>query len=237
MFYVVRAGVLMGLLLFPTLAIAQAAPVETHEGDAPGQLPPLEAVLAHVLLHAPRLKMQDALIEKNHYTLARAKLDLLDGVTAGVSTTYGSYGNTVLDEISLGMTAGFSIRFSLFDLFSQRSRRGTFRKELEVSIHKRDEIREDVQRLIIALYNKVLLTQRLVGIKSEARRTTEVHLRMAEAEFAQGDIPVSELARVTEIASKARAEYETARYDYITAYAQLENLLGTRLNTLNHDPG
>ena len=65
----------MGLLLFPALTFAQPVPVDTNEGDAPGQLPPVEAVLTHVLQHSPRLKMQDALIEKNQYTLARAKLD------------------------------------------------------------------------------------------------------------------------------------------------------------------
>ena len=56
--------------------------------------------------------------------------------------------------------------------------------------------------------------------------------QMAEAQFGTGDVPIAELARVTEIAAKARSDYETARSEYLNAYQKLESLVGMPLEEL-----
>ena len=185
-----------------------------------------------MVAHSPRVKIQDALVEKGRAELNRSRLEWLDGFFGGVSSTYGSYGNATLDEIAMGVQGTVSVRFSVFDLLGSRTRRAAFREELEVARQKREEVRTEEQRWVIDLYYRLDLMGRLVAVQAEARQAAGVHLQMAEAEFTQAAIPVSELARVSEIAAKARADYESARSAYLSLFAQLENALGVRLAEL-----
>ncbi len=196
------------------------------------ELPPLDAVLRHMVAHSPRVKQQDALVEKGRAELNRSRLEWLDGFFGGVSSTYGSYGNATLDEISMGVQGTVSVRLSLFDLLGSRTRRAAFREELEVARQKREEVRTEEQRWVIDLYYRLDLMGRLVAVQAEARQAAGVHQQMAETEFSQAAIPVSELARVSEIAAKAHADYESARSAYLSLFAQLENALGVRLAEL-----
>ena len=63
-------------------------------------LPSLDVVLEQALGRSPSLQFQDALINKSEAQVSRTKLLLLDAVSAGVSTTVGSYGNSLIDQIA-----------------------------------------------------------------------------------------------------------------------------------------
>lgn len=217
------------LLLFGLCSGRLQAQVDTTSTPP---LPALERVIAQALEYAPRLQYQEALVNQKRYELQRTRRSWMDGLIAGVSTTYGSYGNELLDEINVGMTAGFTVRMSLFDLFGQKSKARVFGEAVAMARSKHEEAEMEVRQLVLAYYHRLDLHQRMVRIKSSAFQAADVHRQMAEAEFAQGDIPISELARVSEIAEKSRAEYENARYEYVNAYAQLENLIGAPLKTL-----
>lgn len=225
-------ALVFGLLTLGAIpASAQTDPVPQPATTLqPDELPPLDRILAYAVAHSPRLKQQDALVEQNRQQVGRVRLEWLDGITAGVSSTYGSYGNAVLDEIAVGVQGTVGVRLSVLDMIGGKSRRNLFRQELEVARQKREEVRVEEQSVVIDLYHRLELAGRLVSVHSGALQAAQVHEQMAETEFAQADIPVSELARVTEIASKAQAEYETARSSYLSLYAQLENLLGVSLD-------
>lgn len=225
---------LFAVTVLPLCATAQPGDGEVDVMHVSPQdaLPPLDKVIRQALQFSPRLGYQKALVAQKSAELQRTRRGWMDGIIAGVSTTYGSYGNTVLDEINAGMTAGFTVRMSLFDLFGQKSKARIFQQSVNMASHKREEAAMEVKQVIISMYNRLELHRRMVRIKSSAYQAADVHRQMAESEFAQGDIPVSELARVAEIAEKTRAEYENARFEYVNAYAQLENMIGASLSTL-----
>lgn len=217
-----RSLLLSLALLWAAASGAQELPV----------LPPLDAVLGAVRAQSPTLRYADATVAKNEAQLDRTRRAWSDNIGVNVGASAGTYGNAIVDQLSLGTTVGVSVRVSLYDFMGRKHEARQAEAELEQSRQRRAEADEELDLVIIALYRKTELAYRLVGVRSGGMESARTHLTMAESEFVQGDIPVSELARVDQIAAESEAAYETARTDYLTAYAQLEVFCGTPLATL-----
>lgn len=203
--------------------------------DADAALPPipeLDAVLERAVEHSPRLQGQQALVRKNQQLLERAEKTWMDNVTFGAQALYGSYGNEVLNTTNLGLTTGVSIRLSLFDFTGRSNQIAAWEEEVAVARSQEDQVVLEERQYVIDLYSRLTLARRLVLIRSEAWQAACAHQGMADAQFNQGDIPIAELARVTEISAKAQSDYETARSDYIAAYKKLEVVTGSPLHSL-----
>lgn len=224
------AGIL-GLLLqtgIPTSAVAQT----TSETDSLIVLPPLEVVLAQSRAYAPHIEERRALLRKNEQLVDRASKIWLDGISLGIQSTAGTYGNDTIDQINVGATASASIRFSLFDLFAQRDQRKIMDFELEVSreMIRKAEIEE--AEFIVGLYQRVEDWQRQVVILAESWRSAQIHQKMAELEFTNGNITVAELARVSSIEASAHSAYLSAVGEFKSTYRQLEIRIGASLSSL-----
>jgi outer membrane protein TolC len=192
----------------------------------------MERVLEASLRNSPRVRARRALERKTRRELNREEKGWLDGISIGAGTTYGSFGNDILDETQTGFNVGVTLRWSLFDLFGRNDVIGVLREEIVITEEKVLEVIEDERADIISLYSDLLLAERLVTVNGEAAQATAVHREMANSEFLQGDIPVSELARVTEISTKAKALFETALSGYMKRYRLLENRIGVPLGSL-----
>jgi outer membrane protein TolC len=229
-------------LLLAGLALSSAnrpaAAQSTLGADSLGgipPIPPLDQVLAVGLRHSPRVRSWEALERKTRHELERERKEWLDGISVGATTTYGSWGNDILNQTQTGTVVGLTVRWSLFDLFGRGDAVGVLREELVATEAKTFEVMEDERADLISLYTDLRLAERLVAVNGEAAQTTAAHREMANAEFTQGDIPVSELARVTEISTKAKALFETAVSEYMKRYKLLENRIGVSLESLLYD--
>jgi len=69
----------------------------------------------------------------------------------------------------------------------------------------------------------------MLEIRSEAKQVNKQTRAMAEKEFAEGKIPVSDMSTVIESAARADAEYETTRQTLIENIRVLEVLTGKKL--------
>jgi outer membrane protein TolC len=195
-------------------------------------LPPLENVIAQARLFSPQIAETKALLHKNEELMDRASKNWLDGISFGIQTTAGSYGNDAVDQINVGMTAAAGIRLSLFDIFSQRDQKKVFRWELEVSKEMNRKAEVEVEQYVVSLYFRVDLAIQQVEVQADSWRSAQVHREMAELEFANGDITVAELARVSEIEANSHSDYLAAVSEYRSWYQQLEVRIGKRLNEL-----
>lgn len=221
-----RIGTLLLVLLGASSVSAQ------EPGDGLLQIPSLEAVVVRAVEQSPRVRGQEALTRKNEHLLDRARRTWTDNITIGGQALYGSYGNDILNTTNLGITAGVSIRMSIFDLVGRRSDIASWTEEVNFSRVREAELRLEERQYVIDLYSRLTLARRLVVVRSEAWQAACAHQQMADAQFGTGDIPIAELARVTEIAAKARSDYETARSEYLNAYQKLESLVGMPLDEL-----
>lgn len=221
----------MSRILLLLAALAASAQAQTSVGPLP-PLPPLDAVLGAVHGASPALRYADATVAKNEAQLDRTRRAWTDNLGVNVGATAGSYGNALLDELSMGATVGVSVRLSLYDVVGRRHEARQAEAELAQAVARRAEADEELDLVVIALYRKTELAYRLVGVRSAGLESARTHRAMAEAEFVQGDVAVGELARVDQIAAEATAAYETARTDYLTAYGQLDRLAGGALAAL-----
>lgn len=200
--------------------------------DSLRALPSLEAVIQQSLAFAPHIEQNKALLRKNEQLVDRASKTWLDGISLGVQSTAGTYGNTNVDQLNVGATAAASIRFSLFDIFAQRDQKKIMRYELEVSreMIRKSEVEET--QYVVSLFHRVEDWQRQVAVKADAWRSSQVHREMAELEFTNGNITVAELARVSEIEAKSHSDYLSAVAEYRSWYRQLEVRIGAELSSL-----
>ena len=215
------------LLALATLAATASA----QPGDLPA-LPTLDVVLDAVRGQSPSIRYANATVAKNEAQLDRTRRAWTDNLGVNVGATAGSYGNALVDQLSVGTTVGVSVRLSLYDVVGRRYEARQAEAELAQAVARRAEVHEELDLVVIALYRKTELAYRLVGVRSGGMESARTHRAMAEAEFVQGDVAVGELARVDQIAAVAQAAYETARADYLTAYGQLDRLCGGALSQL-----
>jgi len=225
-------GALLVLLLqagSPLQAGAQTASLT----DSLSALPPLNRVIEAAVQNSPRAGETRALLEKNKQLVDRASKIWMDGITVGVQSTAGTYGNTNIDQLNVGHTAAASIRFSLFDLFAQRDQKKIMRYELEVSREMIRKAELEETQLIVGMYHRVENALRQVAVRADSWRSSQIHREMAELEFSDGNITVAELARVSEIEAKAHSDYLAAVADFRSWYGQLEVRAGVPLSSLN----
>lgn len=224
MMVAVLAGLLcMGLGTMPV----QAQP----EHERLPELPPLNVLLEYAAQHAPEMRVQQARIARSRSEVVRTRRSWMDGATVTVGASYGSFGNQLLDEVTFGQSIRLGLKVSLFDLFGRDAQVGVFEARLQAARHEQDAIRQTIQQALIQRYYDLRRAYDLVRVHSEAYESTQTHRALVETAFQQGTIELDQVARVTEVAARARAAYADARIDYLSGYTLLENLLGTPLHT------
>lgn len=209
------------------------AQTDTAGDSASLYLPPIDTLFAWAAMHSPALKQQDALIEKSEADTRRVEKQWLDAIKISANYQSGSYGNTVIDQVNTGYNFGPYISFSLYDIFSNKDLVHVYKAEEQVAVYKKEETSLELRKVIIVYYNNVLSQQDILKIRSEGLNDAYLHFQMAEKEFSEGAIPVSELSRVSEIYTKAQADYAETFNALKTNYMLLEQMCGVTFGNEN----
>ena len=90
----------------------------------------------------------------------------------------------------------------------------------------------DIKQSVIIMYHQFKLAHKLVMISSKNNQSAQINYAMMEKDFVQGQVTVTQLAAVTEIANKSVVEFETTVNGFQSVYMQLEMLTNTNLLTL-----
>jgi len=93
--------------------------------------------------------------------------------------------------------------------------------------------RNELRQLVIRQYNEVIIKQRLLKIKTKYTETSRIHMELVEKEFINGAITLTDYSSLSEIASRAESELESAKMDFRTAYMILEEIVGMKFNLTN----
>jgi outer membrane protein TolC len=125
-----------------------------------------------------------------------------------------------------------AVRLSLYDGFARKNliKQAQFRKI--ASEQHTQYLKQEVKFRIIEAYKDAQLAFKLLNIKADKKYALFIQKEMAEKEFQQSQIHISELSRVTELSSNAYAEFEQASNNYEKLYLQLEILIGVPLSSL-----
>lgn len=243
---------MVGLLLISPIAGALAGPVDTVAtldsaivlpDVLERELPPLDSLIKAAQEYSPVLKLSEAEIARFEAELGVRKREWTNRIFTDAGTFYANNYNALTvasngggyESVSLGagnvLRAGVTARLSLFDVIGRGQLIERAEAEKQMSEFKYDKAKQELSQYITQLYTELKLAKKLVIVYTETYYTLNAQLEMAEKEFRQGEIHITELARITSIKSKAEVSLEQAQANYENLYYQMEIIVGKSLES------
>lgn len=213
------------------------------------EIPPLSVLLDSALNKDPFLSYRHLDVEimkgnlksdrrywmRNLGVTADARYGTFDHLTS--TTEYGETPIYVLQsssEVRYGF--GAYIKLPLGDVVNRRNTIKIGQLELQKAEQMAEQQRELVRDQVISAYNDLILKLRLFKIKLKQIENARINMQMAEKEFVNGVIPVSEYARLSDITTGVELNFEIARMDVINAQMKLEELTGMKFKVTQIAP-
>ena len=210
------------------------------------ELPALEKVLAYADANSHLVKEEEALSQHYGQTVKVTEKLWMDKIFLDLGVQRSNNGailnvnnnvstqefNSLSYQNMNSFRAGLIVRVSLYDIMARKDlvKQAQFRQMASEQHSK--YLRQEVKFRIVDLYKDAQLAYKLLGIKSEKKYALFMQKEMAEKEFQQGQLHISEFGRITELTSNAYAEFEQASTNYEKLYFQLELVLGMSLKDL-----
>jgi len=101
--------------------------------------------------------------------------------------------------------------------------------EKEKSAYKKEELISILKREVMTHYYEFLFKEQSLKIRNANLQNTAMQLQIAEMDFKNGVITVSELVRLSSQHAVNQFEYEKERRDFILELLILEDLVGIKL--------
>jgi outer membrane protein TolC len=209
-------------------------------------IPPLNALIDSAILHNPYVKFRDNQILINEAKLKMNQTQWTRNIGFQTDIRYGTFNNfnnsttggqtpdinsTLTTEFNYGV--GAYIRLPFDEIFNHKNLIKSSKSEVEQASNMAAVQRQELRQLVIKQYNELMLKVKLFQIKSKYLETSRINVAMAEKEFKNGTIPITEYSRVSEMLSIAETEYQTVKAEYNNAYMILEDIVGFKLNSDN----
>lgn len=205
-------------------------------------LPPLQTLIDSAIANNPFVRFRNEDIKVNEFKLKADRMQWTRNLGIQTDIRYGTFNNfstntsegqtpsnlaTLSNQMNYGI--GAYLKFPLYDLINRNNQQNLTKAEIDKAISMAEVQRDEVRQSVIRQYNDLILKQRLLRNKSKYIETARINVQMMEKEFQNGVISLGEYTRLSEIASRAEADLETSRSEFITAYMILEELIGYKL--------
>jgi len=236
------------ILLFQSKGIAQQGNgFDLLKDNIELILPPLETILDSAIRRNPDVKFRDMQVIMDEHKLKAYKVDWTRNLGIQTDALYGTFDNISSNTTNGGSNpamlttrssqlnygAGAFIKIPLYDLINRKNQNKLARAEIEQAQNSSQSQRNAVRQLVIKQYNDLIVKQRLLKIKSKYVETARINMAMAEKQFLNGIINISEYSSVTEIVSRSEADFESSKMEFRTAYMLLEEIVGIKFNLTN----
>jgi len=210
------------------------------------KLPPLQVLIDSAVANSPYIKFEGVDIQLwSHKVLesrrAWTRLMGLDasyryGSTYVFSTSQTSGGfpsDYTSDQYNWRLGAGIYLKVPFYEIINHRNNVNIAKRELEKRYLRKEQVVRETKQDVIFVYEELLLRQELLKMKNESQLTTTLQVEMAEKEFLNGNITISELSRLTEIHSRNISEFTSQKSLFHRQYLILEELVGIKFNLLS----
>ncbi len=220
------------------------------EDDISDYIPPLTALIDSAIIHSPLLKAQDAQIYINKYEIKTAKREWTRNLGLETNIKYGSYDNLQVSQYSedpenpsaflatntqTRFSTGIYVKFPFFYLYDRRNQVKIAQEELTQARFDKERMIYELRQLVIQVYNQMLLAQNLVKIHNENSISTDLQVQMAEKMFTNGQLPVSELARLKDIHTRSLINLEQSKSEFQNSFMILEEIVGIKFSLIKSE--
>lgn len=213
--------------------------------DITDKIPPLQMLIDSAVANSPDVQFQKFQQQYDRYEIKSTRRDILEHFRIQGQFTYGNY--TFLNYQELSQLPGFYlstsrrgvvqggllIQLPFASIVDRKNRIKKQKKLLEQSmVREKREIRT-IRQNVIRTYNQLVQLQQQLRICNEYQHYTMVQMQMAEHQFKNGEISISEYTRLKEITKRGSLEYEQIKGQFITAYDILQEFVGINFNLIN----
>jgi outer membrane protein TolC len=230
------------LCLFICLVSQSIAFSQTASVGAMRKLPTLDQVLDMAVRQSPTIKESAAMTDHFRQASSLTAKSWMDkifvdmgGQLSNSGTLMAINNNVSINEFNSAtwlsansVRAGLVIRLSLFDVVARKQQIQQANIRTVAAEQRTNYVRQEVKLLIIERYKEAELAYTLLALKSEKKYALKMQKELAEKEFQQGQLSLSELTRITEATINALTDFERTKADYEKLYLQLEVLTGTK---------
>lgn len=231
-------------LLIGTVAFSQEeVDFDPNLIDITDKLPPLEELIDSAYEHNPGLSILEQQVIITGTKLNSEKWGWTRNISFSGSAGYGNmYNYSTSSDGSLEPIPIASVRYQNQYTASVRAslplntitdrknqlriaRIGVIQSELDTEV-KKQEIRQNV----IQQYYNLISNQKLVQLKVKNFESIKLKIQLAEQEFRNGLIPLSEYTNVLNAFNESESALEKAKSDLLIACLLFEDLVGIKLN-------
>ena len=211
--------------------------------DISSKILPLEMLIDSAITHNASIQVRDLQIIANNCRLKTNRVDWTKNIGMQADLRYGNFYSysantsggieppavaTSTNETRYG--AALYVKFPLYDFVNRKTQLKLASVEVEQARGMAEMQRDETRQLVIRQYNDLILKQRLLRLKNKSLVTSRINMQMADKEFSNGIIPLSEYARISEIVLRSESDFENSRMDFLTAYMILEEIVGMKFN-------
>ncbi len=240
---------LLPILLFCFLSIEIIAQdkseFDLNQPDLIQLLPPLNSLIDSAIKNNPSVHLRDLQVIVNECKL-KAERTLWSrnlGIQADVRNgTFNNFSTNTSDGQTPDLLAtksnqtnygiGAYIKFPIQDILNRRNQIRMAEAEVNQAINMAEQQRTEVRQLVIKQYNDFLLKYKLLKIRLDYLATIKTNAEMTEKEFKNGIIDLVEYSRLSEIATRAESDFETAKTEFVVSYLILEEIVGFKFNLI-----
>ncbi|MBN2669361.1 MAG: TolC family protein [Bacteroidales bacterium] len=207
-------------------------------------VPTLDIAIEKALEKSPLLKSADINTAIRQFELKSIQKEWLDDIGIESYYKYGSMDNVNIqnigqtDDITSAKTTdsrysvGVYLKMSFLTFLDQKNQNNIARQQIEVSRLERQQIHDEIRKLVIKQYNEYQLNKQLIIVKNKAFTTTQMQLTKTNNDQKNGNLTIYELTKVMEASTKAEADYLKAKMDFRISYLILMELIG-EINKVN----
>lgn len=238
-----RSGFFFFFFLFSCGVFSQAGNLfNPVVDDVADKIPPLSVLIDSALANDPYIAFRDNQISANTDKLNSNRILWTRNFGLSTELRYGNFSYYSTNESSVQTAPipidraetrygiGAYINFPIYDYLNRKHIVSLAKTEIEQARNMAEMQRKELTERVIRQYNTLIVSQRLLKVKTKSFETSQLSIEMAEKEFSNGVLPVVEYARVSEIHASLESEYESAKMDFKTAFMVLETLVGMKLS-------
>ena len=168
------------------------------------------------------LSAEDA-VRKARAGVAAAKTAYIPNITAYARQSYQDGVPFLLRNFG---EFGLTMNWEVFDFGKRRSQVRTHEAQLAEAEENLRRMKDDVATAIDKSYNKLTKARSMVVVANEVVELRKESERLAENQFAQGEVLTSARSQTTAATYKAQADYLQTRLGYLLAWAELQEQAG-----------
>lgn len=174
------------------------------------------------------LKMKKRYWTRNFGVQGDARYGTFDNFSQNVSGPSTTQLASTTIQTNYGI--GVYLKIPVFDIYNRKSDIKQAKAELSQARNLVKNQEDEIKEKVILYYEDLKLKQRLLRIRAINLIDAKVNKEMAQKEYTNGQIPLYEYIRISDITSGIETEFEKGKSALMTAKRLLENLTGVTIN-------